>query len=117
MADFFTTQVRFNSGNPQMFKVWYINVTLKFFKNQLDEINQGLNPGDTRRVKYIRYERQTLDDEKIMFSWLELKNDDGMHLPTTTIVLPLKLDKVKPIKQQLSSIHPEVLLFLSKIRE
>ncbi|AES77556.1 ATP/DNA-binding protein [Medicago truncatula] len=38
----------------------------------------------------------------------------GMHLPTTTIVLPLKLDKVKPIKQQLSSIYPEVLLFLSK---
>jgi len=32
-----------------------------------------------------------------------------MHLPTTTIVLPLKLDKVKPVKQQLSIIHPEVL--------
>ncbi|KAH8486640.1 hypothetical protein H0E87_025595 [Populus deltoides] len=37
-------------------------------------------------------------------------------LPTTTIVLPLKPDKVKPVKQQLSSIHPEVLLFLSKIK-
>ncbi|GAU26215.1 hypothetical protein TSUD_354370 [Trifolium subterraneum] len=37
-------------------------------------------------------------------------------LPTTTIVLPLKPDKVNPVKQQLSSIHPEVLLFLSKIR-
>jgi hypothetical protein len=33
-------------------------------------------------------------------------------LPTTTIVLPLKPDKVKPVKQQLSSIHPEVQLFL-----
>ncbi|AES65210.2 hypothetical protein MTR_2g036700 [Medicago truncatula] len=32
----------------------------------------------------------------------------------TTIVLPLKLNKFKPAKQQLSSIHPEVLLFLSK---
>jgi len=32
-----------------------------------------------------------------------------MHLPTTTIVLPLKLDKVKPVKQQLSSIHLEVV--------
>jgi hypothetical protein len=32
-----------------------------------------------------------------------------MHLPTTTIVLPLKLDKVKPVAQQLSSIHPEVV--------
>ncbi|KEH33663.1 hypothetical protein MTR_3g450290 [Medicago truncatula] len=29
MADFFSTQVRFNSGNPQLFKVRYINVTLK----------------------------------------------------------------------------------------
>ncbi|KAL7602654.1 uncharacterized protein LOC111906349 [Lactuca sativa] len=37
-------------------------------------------------------------------------------LPTTTLVLPLKPVKVKPVKDQLSSIHPEVLLFLSKIR-
>ncbi|XVF11465.1 hypothetical protein REPUB_Repub08aG0030000 [Reevesia pubescens] len=37
-------------------------------------------------------------------------------LPTTTIVLPLKPDKVKPVTQQLSSVHPEVLLFLSKIK-
>ncbi|CAN4085486.1 unnamed protein product [Withania somnifera] len=38
-------------------------------------------------------------------------------LPATTLVLPLKPDKVKPVKQQLSSIHPEVLLFLSKIKK
>ncbi|XP_076915813.1 uncharacterized protein LOC143575287 [Bidens hawaiensis] len=37
-------------------------------------------------------------------------------LPTTTLVLPLKQEKVKPVKDQLSSIHPEVLLFLSKIK-
>ncbi|KAL5063000.1 hypothetical protein RYX36_024737 [Vicia faba] len=37
-------------------------------------------------------------------------------LPTTTIVLPLKPDKVDPVKQQLSKVHPEVLLFLKKIR-
>ncbi|XP_058745309.1 uncharacterized protein LOC131618058 [Vicia villosa] len=37
-------------------------------------------------------------------------------LPTTTMILPLKPDKVNPVRQQLSSIHPEVLLFLSKIR-
>ncbi|MCL7033099.1 hypothetical protein MKW94_029387 [Papaver nudicaule] len=37
-------------------------------------------------------------------------------LPTTIIVLPLKPDKVHPVKQQLSSIHPEVLLFLAKIK-
>ncbi|BBH03634.1 DNA-binding protein [Prunus dulcis] len=37
-------------------------------------------------------------------------------LPTTTLILPLKPDKVQAVQQQLSSIHPEVLLFLSKIK-
>ncbi|XBH71910.1 hypothetical protein VPH35_099304 [Triticum aestivum] len=37
-------------------------------------------------------------------------------LPTTCIVLPLKDEKVTTVKQQLSSLHPEMLLFLSKIR-
>ncbi|KAL3575504.1 hypothetical protein D5086_023605 [Populus alba] len=37
-------------------------------------------------------------------------------LPTTTLILPLKPDKVTAVKQQLSGIHPEVLLFLSKIK-
>ncbi|XP_072979221.1 uncharacterized protein [Typha angustifolia] len=37
-------------------------------------------------------------------------------LPTTTIILPLKAEKVIAVKKQLSSIHPEILLFLSKIR-
>ncbi|KNA17951.1 hypothetical protein SOVF_074950, partial [Spinacia oleracea] len=36
-------------------------------------------------------------------------------LPTTTIVLPLKADKVNPVKKELSSLHPELLLFLSKL--
>ncbi|KAL8143907.1 hypothetical protein V2J09_016939 [Rumex salicifolius] len=38
------------------------------------------------------------------------------QLPTTTIILPLKREKVDSVKKQLSSIHPELLLFLSKIR-
>ncbi|XP_026384879.1 uncharacterized protein LOC113280475 [Papaver somniferum] len=38
-------------------------------------------------------------------------------LPATIIILPLKIDKVHPVKQQLSSIHPEVLLFLSEIKK
>nr|XP_045084629.1 uncharacterized protein LOC109784830 [Aegilops tauschii subsp. strangulata] len=33
-------------------------------------------------------------------------------LPTTCIVLPLKDEKVTAVKQQLSSLHPEMLLFL-----
>ncbi|CAL4991902.1 unnamed protein product [Urochloa decumbens] len=38
-------------------------------------------------------------------------------LPTTTIILPLKSEKVNAVKKQLSSLHPEMLLFLSKIRK
>ncbi|XP_065872779.1 uncharacterized protein [Euphorbia lathyris] len=37
-------------------------------------------------------------------------------VPATTIVLPLKPDKIKAVKQQLTSIQPEVLLFLLKIK-
>ncbi|CAO2818412.1 unnamed protein product [Amaranthus hypochondriacus] len=37
-------------------------------------------------------------------------------LPTTTLILPLKDNKVKAVKDQLSSLHPELLLFLSKIK-
>jgi len=36
---------------------------------------------------------------------------------TTTIILPLKSEKVDAVKKQLSSMHPEMLLFLSKIRK
>ena len=48
---------------------------------------------------------------------LDIKHIYGKDsLPTTTLILPLKLDKINAVKQQLSSIQPEVLLFLSKIR-
>ena len=80
MTDLFSVSIRFNGGNPHMFKVWYINVTLKGLKDHLDEINQGLNPGDTRRVEHIWYERPTLDDGRITFSRLELKNDDDVRI-------------------------------------
>lgn len=38
-------------------------------------------------------------------------------LPTTTLILPLKSDKIIAVKEQLSKMHPEILLFLSKIRQ
>jgi len=79
MTDLFSVSIRFNGGNHQMFKVRYINVTLKGLKDQLDEINQGLNPGDTRRVKYIWYELPTLDNGRITFSRQELKNDNNVR--------------------------------------
>nr|XP_017217487.1 PREDICTED: uncharacterized protein LOC108195066 [Daucus carota subsp. sativus] len=47
-----------------------------------------------------------------------LKSIHGKHipLPTTTIILPLKPDKVQSVMHQLSNIHPEILLFLTKIK-
>eukprot|EP01018_Ginkgo_biloba_P017680 Gb_37162 [translate_table: standard] len=43
----------------------------------------------------------------------------GCHtqLPTTTIVLPLRPEKVESVKHQLAHIHPEVILFMSKIKK
>ncbi|GJM95690.1 hypothetical protein PR202_ga12461 [Eleusine coracana subsp. coracana] len=38
-------------------------------------------------------------------------------LPTTIIILPLKTDKILAVKKELSTTHPEILLFLSKIRQ
>ncbi|CAD6256989.1 unnamed protein product [Miscanthus lutarioriparius] len=38
-------------------------------------------------------------------------------LPTTIIILPLKSEKIDAVKRQLSSMHPEMLLFLTKIRK
>ncbi|KAM7480796.1 hypothetical protein LguiB_005379 [Lonicera macranthoides] len=55
-------------------------------------------------------------DENPSLSVIKQIYGPGKPLPTTTIVLPLKSDKVQPVKHQLSSIHPEVLLFLSKIK-
>ncbi|KAJ1685581.1 hypothetical protein LUZ63_016971 [Rhynchospora breviuscula] len=40
----------------------------------------------------------------------------GKELPATTIILPLRPEKVKGVKKQLSEVHPELLLFLSKIK-
>ncbi|XP_058226463.1 uncharacterized protein LOC131335221 [Rhododendron vialii] len=56
-----------------------------------------------------------VDDNPTLSTIKQIYGTDTL-LPTTTIVLPLKPDKVKPVKQQLSSIHPEILLFLSKIK-
>ena len=56
MNNLFKAQVRFNCGNPHLFKV-QVDLTLKDLNDQLNEINQGLNPGDTRRVEDIWYAR------------------------------------------------------------
>ncbi|KAK9932902.1 hypothetical protein M0R45_020123 [Rubus argutus] len=40
----------------------------------------------------------------------------GKDLPATTFILPLKPDKVEAVRAQLLELHPEILLFLSKIK-
>jgi len=54
MDNLFSGQVRFEGRNPHLFKV-RVNVTLKDLNEQLNEINQGLNPRDTRSVKDLQY--------------------------------------------------------------
>ncbi|AES73795.1 40S ribosomal S10-like protein, putative [Medicago truncatula] len=64
----FKTQVRFNGGNRHLFKV-RVYITLKDLKDQLNEINQELNPRDTRRVDDHQYARpRYLQDQKIMLT-------------------------------------------------
>ena len=46
MVDMFDVQAQFNGGEPQRLKVLYLGVTLSSVKDQLNEFNQGVNPGD-----------------------------------------------------------------------
>jgi len=69
---------QFNGGEPQRLKVRCPGVTLRGLKDELNEFNQGANPGDTMRVEYVRYKRPTLDEGRISFSWMELTNDENV---------------------------------------
>jgi len=51
MADMFDVHAQFNGGEPRMLKVQRLGVTLRGIKDQLNQFNQGVNPGDTRRVE------------------------------------------------------------------
>jgi hypothetical protein len=79
MADMFDVLGQFNGGEPQRLKVRHLGVTLRGIKDQLNEFNQGVNPGDTRMVEYVWYKRPTFDDGRISFSWMELTNDDNVR--------------------------------------
>ena len=69
---------QFNGGEPQRLKVRCPGVTLRGLKDQLNEFNQGVNPRDTRRVKLVRYKHRTLDEGRVSFTWVELKNDENV---------------------------------------
>jgi len=78
MVGWINVHAQFNSGEPQRLKVQCHGVTLRGLKDELNEFYQGVNPRDTRRVEYVRYKRPTLDDERVLFSWVELTNDENV---------------------------------------
>ncbi|KEH25139.1 40S ribosomal S10-like protein, putative [Medicago truncatula] len=75
MDNLFNAQVRFNSGNRHLFKVW-IDVTLKDLKDQLSTKDSTPNLEDTRWVEDLQYARlDNLQTEKIMLT------DNNYHSP------------------------------------
>uniref|UniRef100_A0A0E0J2C0 Sacsin/Nov domain-containing protein n=1 Tax=Oryza nivara TaxID=4536 RepID=A0A0E0J2C0_ORYNI len=77
------------------------------------------------RIKFNEDPSSECNIGYIVPEWVESKpslsdiqelHGSSKPLPTTTIILPLKSEKVDVVKKQLSSIHPETLLFLTKIR-
>ena len=78
MAEWIDVHVEFNDGEPQRLKVQCLGVTLRGLKDELNEFNQGVNSGDTRRVEYVRYKRPTLDEGIISFTWVEFTNDENV---------------------------------------
>jgi len=78
MAGWIDVHAQFNGREPQRLKVRCLGVTLRGLNDELNEFNQGVNPGDTRRVEYVRYKRPTLDEGRVSFTWVELKNDENM---------------------------------------
>ena len=79
MTGWIDVHAQFNGGEPQRLKVWCLGVTLRGLKDALNEFNQGVNPGDTRRVEYVQYKHPTLDEGRISFSWVELTNDENVR--------------------------------------
>jgi len=78
MARWIDVHAEFNGGEPQRLKVRCLDVTLRGLKDQLNEFNQAVNPRDMRRVEYVRYKRPTLDEGRVSFTWVELKNDENV---------------------------------------
>jgi len=68
MVGWIDVHAQINGGEPQRLKVRCLGVTLRGLKDQLNEFNQVINPRDTRRVKYVRYKRPTLDEGRISFT-------------------------------------------------
>jgi len=78
MAGWIDVHAQSNDGEPQRLKVRCLGVTLGGINDQLNKFNQGVKPRDTRRVKYVRYKRPTLDEGRVSFTWVELTNDKNV---------------------------------------
>jgi len=78
MARWIDVHAQFNGGEPHRLKVRCLGVTLRGLKDELNEFNQGVNPGDTRKVENVRYKRPTLDEGRVSFTWVELENDKNV---------------------------------------
>jgi len=78
MAEWIDVHAQFNGGEAQRLKAQRLGVTLRDLKDELNEFNQVVNPGDTRKVKNVRYKCSTLDQGRVSFTWVELKNDENV---------------------------------------
>ncbi|ERN06243.1 uncharacterized protein LOC18434435 [Amborella trichopoda] len=78
------------------------------------QISFNEEPNPDCKIGYIVPE--WVEEKPTLSDVHELYGSDKL-LPTTTIILPLKPDKVAAVKNQLSIVHPELLLFLSKIKQ
>ncbi|KAK9283471.1 hypothetical protein L1049_011717 [Liquidambar formosana] len=77
------------------------------------------------QIRFSEFPDQHCDIGYIVPEWVVTKPTtsdlqsiygSGKVLPTATIILPLKPAKVEAVKKQLSRIHPEIMLFLHKIK-
>jgi len=78
MVGWIEVHAQFNGGERHKLKVRCLGVTLRGLKDELNEFNQGVNPGDIRRVEYVRYKHPMLDEGRVSFTWVELKNDENV---------------------------------------
>ncbi|CAM6087469.1 unnamed protein product [Calypogeia fissa] len=75
----------------------------------------------------FRFTEQANPEAKIGYvvpEWTDVPTDADLRrvygnqeLPQTTIILPLRGEKVQPVRDQLKQVSPETLLFLSKLRQ
>lgn len=72
-------------------------------------------PNQVCGIGYIVPEWVSAGDQ-LSVSTIQAVYGNGKDLPATTFIFPLKQDKVEAVRAQLLELHPEILLFISKIK-